>query len=144
MLTLWGYVGSEMRRLPVDVDFDADARVETVCLEPDAYVPRPQRTSVGRGMRALGSMRHTPQCLAGRRLSLADAWRDQAQHARRERSRGDEPAHRCSIRDPGCEGWSPPVCAQRTDGRWADYRDHCEACRDPSVVGWTDRICALR
>lgn len=144
MLTLWSYVGPELRRLPVAIDLDEGARVEAVCLEPGASVPRPQRKNVARGMRALEAMHRTPSCLAGRRVSLAEAWVDQARHARRQREREDSPEHRCSIRDPGCAGWSPPVCALRSNGRWADYRDRCEACRDPSVVGWDDRICALR
>ena len=140
-MTLWGYVGAGMRRLPVVVDFDADARVAGACLEPGASVPYAQRRNVERGLHALEATRRNPACLAGRRLALGDAWRDQAG---RRASRTEAVDHRCSIRDEGCDGRSAPVCAQRTDGRWVDYRSHCEACRDPSVVGWDDRICAFR
>ena len=143
VLTLWGYAGSELRRLPVSIDFDADVRIEVVCLEPGASVPRPQRKNVGRGMHALESMRHAPACLAGRRLALGETWADAARGWRSKRPREREPDNRCSIRDSGCIGWNPRVCALRSDGRWTDYRDRCEACRDPSVLGYDERSCAL-
>jgi hypothetical protein len=141
VLTLWGYVGSQLRRLPVSVDFDAAARVEAVCLAPDASVPRPQRKNVARGMRALESMRRTPSCLAGRRLALGEAWAEQARGSGNRRSRDPEPEHRCSIRDPGCDSFGPPVCALRSNGRRVEFRDRCEACRDPNVVGYDDYPC---
>jgi len=143
--TLWAYVGSEPRRLPVSVDFDADARVERACLDPDAWVTRPLRRNVARGLRAVESTPRPPACLAGRRLSLADAWVEQARGARGRQRSSSEPANRCSFRDPTCGGDFPrPVCALRRDGRRVDYDDQCEACRDPSVVGWDDGACALR
>jgi hypothetical protein len=145
VLALWGYVGSELRRLPVAVDFDADARALGACLEPGASVPRPQRKRVARGLRAVESTPRPPACLAGRRLSLADEWVRHSRGARsRQRARAGEPENRCSIRDAGCGGFGSPVCGLRSDGRWADYGDRCQACRDPSVVGWDARPCALR
>ena len=144
VLTLWGYVGSELRRLPVSIDFDAAARVEAVCLEPGASVPRPQRKNVARGMRALESLRRAPSCLAGRRLPLGEAWAARERDSRSRRSRDPEPEHRCSIRDPACVGWSLPVCALRSDGHRVDYRDRCEACRDPNVVGYDDQPCRFQ
>jgi len=142
-MTLWSYVGSGLRRLPVSIDFDDSARVEAVCLEPGASVPRPQRQNVARGMRALESMRRIPSCLAGTRLSLADEWAEQARRTR-GRSQSSGPEHRCSVRDPPCTGWNPPVCALRRDGRWVEYDDRCQACRDPYVVGWDEQLCSLR
>jgi hypothetical protein len=105
-------------------------------------VPYAQRRNVERGLRALEATRRNPACLAGRRLALGDAWREQAgRHA----ARAEAVDHRCSVRDDACNPFhGEPVCAQRTDGRWVDYASHCAACRDPSVVGWDDRICAFR
>jgi len=143
VLALWGYVGSELRRLPVSVAFDSAARVDPVCLAPGASVPRPARESVGRGMRSLASMRRAPACLADRSLSLADAWAAEAKRWRGKQSRERGAENRCTSREPRCPSVGLPVCGLRDDGRRVEFPNRCEACQDSSIVGYDERPCGF-
>ena len=144
VLTLWSYVGSESPRLPVVVEFDPRARVESVCLEQDASVGRRVREQLDRAIRTLRAMPPGPACLAGTRLELAEDFADASKGWRRKSYRRPEVEELCTLAERRCLGtWREPVCALTTDGSRKTYPDACQACRDPAVTGYDAGDCSI-
>jgi len=144
VLTLWGYVGSESPRLPVVIEFDPRARVESVCVEQGASVGRRVRERLDRAIRTLRAMPPAPACLAGTRLELAEDFADASKGWRRKSYRRPEVEELCTVVEQRCLGaWREPVCALRTDGSRKTYPDACQACRDPAVTGYDAGECRI-
>jgi len=144
VLTLWGYVGSESPRLPVVIEFDPRARVESVCVEQGASVGRRVRGQLDRAIRTLRAMPPAPACLAGTRLELAEDFADASKGWRRKSYRRPEVEELCTVGERRCLGaWREPVCALRTDGSRKTYPDACQACRDPAVTGYDAGNCSI-
>ena len=145
VLTLWSYVGSESPRLPVVIQFDPRARVESVCLEEGTSVGSAARAKLERATRALRAMPPGPACLAGTRLELAEDFADASKGWRRKTKSRPEVEELCTLGERTCVGASrEPVCALFTDGRRKTYPDACQACRDPSVSGYDEGACQIR
>jgi hypothetical protein len=143
VLTLWSYVGSESR-LPVVIEFDPRARVESVCLERGASVGSRARARLDRAIRTLRAMPPGPACLAGRRLELAEDFADASKGWRRPGERRPEVEEPCTLMQRRCLGAArEPVCALLTDGRRKTYPDACQACRDPAVTGYDEGTCSI-
>lgn len=143
ILTLWGYVGARPSRLPVVLELDSDARIESVCIEDGAALDRASRQQLERASRTLRAMRPGPRCLAGTRLELAEDFA-----AARARWRPRTPAiprtdQLCARGQQRCTGWRDAVCALFSDGRRATYPDACEACLAAGVRGYDEGPCPI-
>jgi len=141
--TLWSYVGPTLRRLPVALDFDRAARVETACFSEEPRGVRVEsRRALERSFAALRGMRRAPACLAGTRLDLAEAFAAERQRwggGRRARA-APQIESRCIVQTH-CDALGGPVCATLSDGSFAPFRSECDACRDPGVVGYRRGPC---
>jgi hypothetical protein len=143
VLTLWSYLGAGSPRLPLVLEFDRRARVESVCVEPDASFGRGVRRQLDRAIRALRAMPPGPACLAGTRLELAEDFADASKGWRRKEGRRPEVEQLCTLGERRCLGaWREPVCALRNDGSRKTYADACQACRDPAVTGYDAGNCS--
>ncbi len=143
VLTLWSYVGSGSPRLPIVIELDGRARVESVCLEEGVSLGSRAREQLDRAIRTLRAMRPAPACLAGTRLELAEDFADASRGWRRKTRALPEVEEFCLRSQQGCVGWNEPVCALLNDGSRETYRDACQACRDPNVRGYDEGRCQL-
>jgi hypothetical protein len=140
--TLWGYIGPTLRRVPVALDFDGSARVETACLTGDPPGVRGDaRRGLERSFAALRGMRRAPACLAGTRLELEEDFAAEKQRWSSRRVRATPPIEVRCVVQAGCNDFSGPVCAILSDGSYAQTRSECSACGDPAVVGFRRGPC---
>jgi len=144
VLTVWSYVGSDSPRLPLVIGFDSRARVESVCVEEAARIARKARDRLDLAIRTLRALPPGPDCLAGRRLDLAEDFADATHEWRRKSRRRPEVEELCFPGQQRCAGWREPVCALKSDGSRKTYPDACEACRDRSVTGYDEGTCEFQ
>ena len=139
---LWGWIGPSLRTVPVALDFDARARVETACLSAEPHGVRgDSRRALERSFAALRSMRRAPPCLARTRLSLEEDFAAEKERYRGRRARqAPQIETRCTVQT-SCDDLGRPVCAVLSDGSWRSYRSECAACDDPGVVGFQSGPC---
>jgi hypothetical protein len=143
ILTLWGYVGSRSSRLPVVLELDSRARIESVCLEEGGSLDRETRQQLERAIRTLRAMRPGPACLAGTRLELAEDFADAGARWRPRTPAIPRTDELCAMGQQRCTGWREPVCALFSDGRRATYPDACEACLAAGVRGYDEGPCPI-
>jgi hypothetical protein len=141
VLTLWGYVGSQAPRLPIVIELDDRARVDSVCLEEGASVGSRVRQQLDRAIRTLRAMPPAPACLAGTRLELGEDFAEASRGWRGREHRQPRVEELCSPGLQSCAGWQDPVCALLSDGSRETYPDACQACRDPAVTGYDEGRC---
>jgi hypothetical protein len=141
--TLWGYIGPTLRTVPVALDFDRGARVETACFTEEPRGVRVEsRRALERSFAALRGMRRAPACLAGTRLDLAEDFAAEKQRWRGRRVRSAPLVETRCIVQSSCNDASGPVCATLNDGSWAPFRSECAACDDPAVIGYRRGPCS--